>query len=370
MKKNLRKLSLLAFVLLSLNSMAQNQVYWKEGFEPGQTSPDVSCDLTTTAPTVTGGVYFNGNAGSWYGFNVYRTTGTGCPAGNNHVRYKNISGVTDSGYLVTPIVSAGIQEFHMYRARASRSFTIWVTNDTSALTSNWTPVALMKSSAATVTCVDTTVIIGSASAKRLKIVGRPGTDSDIDSVVLTSFSAILPVKFGGISAAEANGLVKLNWNIETETNTNSYIIERSANGDNFSQVGTLKANHSSNYIWMDNAANNGMNYYRVKAIDNNGTFQYSTTVRINVGKVKGGLNVYPNPIKGGQLNVELNGVSKGIYVVNLFNMNGSLAHTTILASEGTSLSKTVTLPSNLRTGNYTLEIVNGSFKATKIIYVQ
>jgi len=136
--------------------MAQNQEYWREGFEPSATP---ACNLGTVSPTATGGLYFNGNVGSWYGFNVYRTTGTGCPAGNNHVRYKNISGVTDSGYLVTPIVSAGIQEFHMYRARASRSYTIWMTSDTSATTTNWTPVALMKSSALTVTCVDTTVII-------------------------------------------------------------------------------------------------------------------------------------------------------------------------------------------------------------------
>ncbi len=367
MKKSLQKLSLLAFVLLSLNSMAQNQEYWREGFEPGATP---ACTLGTVSPTATGGLYFAGNAGSWYGFNVYRSTGTGCPAGNNHVRYKNISGVTDSGYLVTPIVSAGIQEFHMYRARASRSYTIWITSDTSATTTNWTPVALMKSSALTITCVDTTVIIASATAKRLKIVGRPGTDTDVDSIKLTSFSAITPVKFGGISASEANSLVKLNWNIETEINTNSYIIERATNGDNFSEVGTLKANHSANYVWMDNAANNGINYYRIKAIDNNGTYQYSTIIRINVGKVKGGLNVYPNPVKGCQVNVELSGISKGTYVVNIFNMNGSLAHTTTLSSEGTSLSKSVILPSNVKTGNYTLEITNGSFKTTKLISVQ
>jgi hypothetical protein len=367
MKKSLQKLSLLAFVLLSLNSMAQNQEYWREGFEPSATP---ACNLGTVSPTATGGLYFNGNVGSWYGFNVYRTTGTGCPAGNNHVRYKNISGVTDSGYLVTPIVSAGIQEFHMYRARASRSYTIWMTSDTSATTTNWTPVVLMKSSALTVTCVDTTVIIASATAKRLKIVGRPGTDSDVDSIMLTSFSAITPVTFGGISASAASNLVKLNFNIETEINTNSYIIERSTNGDVYTEVGTLKANHSVNYSWMDNSPNSGNNFYRIKAVDNNGTFQYSTVVRINIGKVKGGLNVYPNPVKGGQLNVELMGINKGEYKVRIYNMNGALVHTATILSEGTSLSKLVTLPNAMTAGNYTLEVTNGGFKTTKLISVQ
>jgi hypothetical protein len=367
MKKSLQKLFLLTLVLSGLNSMAQNQEYWREGFEPSATP---ACTLGTVSPTATGGSYFTGNAGTWYGFNVYRTTGTGCPAGNNHVRYKNIAGVTDSGYLVTPVVSAGIKEFHFLRARVSRSYTIWVTDDTLATTTNWTIVGLAKSSTLTTTCVDTTIMVNSATAKRLKIVGRPGTDTDVDSLYLTSFGAITPVTFGGISASVASNLVKLNFNIETETNTNSYIIERSANGDAFIEVGTLKANHSVNYSWMDNSPNIGNNFYRIKAVDNNGTFQYSTVVRINIGKVKGGLNVYPNPVKGGQLNVELVGINKGEYKARIYNMNGTLVHTATILSEGTSLSKLVTLPSAITVGHYTLEVTNGSFKTTKLISVQ
>jgi hypothetical protein len=373
MKKSLQKLFLLTLVLSGLNSMAQNQVYWREGFEPSGTP---ACDLSATnptsiTPTVTSvDYYFNGNAGIWYGHNVYRTTGNPCAnAGAPHVRYRNIPG-GDSGYLVTPIVSAGINEFHFYRARATRAYTLWVTNDTLATTTNWTPVAYLKSSASTVLCTDTTVIINSATAKRLKIVGRPGTDTDIDSIWITSVGVITPVTFGGISASVASNLVKLNFNIATETNTNSYIIERSANGDAFTEVGTLKANHSVNYSWMDNSPNIGNNFYRIKAVDNNGTFQYSTVVRINVGKVKGGLNVYPNPVKGGQLNVELVGINKGEYKARIYNMNGNLVHTATILSEGTSLSKLVTLPSAITVGHYTLEVTNGSFKTTKLISVQ
>ncbi len=368
MKKSLHKLMFVTILsLIGITSFSQNQVYWREGFQPDATP---ACDLITASPGAAVSYYFNGNAGGWYGNNVYRTTGTGCPAGNAHVRAKNISGVTDSGYLVTPIVSAGIQEFHIARARASRSYTVWVTSDTLATTTNWTPVALMKSSALTVTCVDTMVTINSATAKRLKLVFRPGTDSDIDSVWLTSVGVITPVKFGAISASQSNNIVKLNWNIETETNTNSYIVERSSNGDAYTQVGTLKANHSANYNFIDNSANNGANFYRVIALDNNGTKQYSSVVRINVGNIKTGLNVYPNPVKGGQVNVELSGINKGEYRVNVYSITGALVHTTTLTSEGTSLSKAITLPTAVKNGSYTIEITNGSFKSTKMISVQ
>jgi hypothetical protein len=245
-----------------------------------------------------------------------------------------------------------------------------MTSDTSATTTNWVPVVLMKSSAATVVCNDTAVIIASATAKRLKIVGRPGTDTDVDSIRVTSFSAITPVTFGAIAASENNGLVKLNFGIESEINMNSYVIERSANGDNFTQVATLNAIKASTYNWVDNTPNSGLNYYRIKALDKNGKQQFSNTVRINIGKTRGGLSVYPNPVKGGLLNVELNGISVGDYKVNIFNMSGALVHTTTLSSGGTNVSKSITLPATVKSGTYTLEVSNNTFKSSRMISVQ
>jgi hypothetical protein len=167
---------------------AAGTFYWREPFTtPSQGG---TCDLTTTVPSINTSGYFSGsNSGVWWGKNVYNTTGTGCPAGNPHVRFKNISGVTDSGQLVTPLVNDGIKEFYFYRARSSRHYSIWVTNDTSALTNNWTLVANLNASAGTLICVDTMILVNSATAKRLRIKASPGTDSDIDSIGITRFSA-------------------------------------------------------------------------------------------------------------------------------------------------------------------------------------
>jgi len=148
------------------------------------------------------------------------------------------------------------------------------------------------------------------------------------------------------------------------------LIERSTNGDNYTQIGTLVANRSASYIWMDNTPNNGTNYYRIVALDNNGTKQYSSTVRVNLGKIKSSLSVYPNPVKGGQFNVELSGISKGNYVANIYNMVGTLVYTTSITCEGTSLTKTIALPSTLKNGNYSLEISNSNFKNVTIISVR
>jgi Secretion system C-terminal sorting domain len=91
--------------------------------------------------------------------------------------------------------------------------------------------------------------------------------------------------------------VLLNWQTATEINTNKFIIERSKNATNFETVNTVTAAGNSstirNYNCLDLTPYNGINYYRLKQIDKDGSFVYSKTVTINFS-IKGSI-VYPNP---------------------------------------------------------------------------
>jgi hypothetical protein len=376
MKKKLQKILLLLSLSVSLSATAQNQVYWREGFEPTSTPPS---DLTTTnptnilpAPTTNISYYFTGIGGSWFALNAYRTTGNACPSpyGANHPRFRNMgsSGTFDSGYLVTPVVEFGIQEFHFTRTRATRNFSIWITDDTSATTTNWTFVHRVRSSSNI--CNDSLVTIASASAKRLKIVANPGIDSDIDSLWLTSFDQILPVKFGGISATTNGGIVKLNWQIESEINTNNYTIERSVNGRNFIAVGTVEAKNLRNYVWIDNS-NLDEAAYRIRAVDKDGKFAYSNVIKVKVGTAnKLQLTVAPNPVVNGKLNLQVNGISKGNYNINIYSLLGKLVYSSVINSDGNILNKSIDLPSSMLAGNYIVELKNGISNITKSILIQ
>lgn len=372
MKRNFYKFTfaslLVLFFLTGLN--AQNQVYWREGFEPSTEGGIPVCDLTTTSPAVAVSYFFNANAGSWYGNNVYRTTGTGCPAGNNHVRYKNISGVTDSGYLITPTVNFGIKELHFLRARASRSYTIWMTSDTSALTTNWTMVTLATSSAATVVCVDTTILINSATAKRLKIVGRPGTDTDVDSIYITSVNAITPVKFGGVSASLSNGLAKISWDVISEINTANYYIEKSDDGKNFAAVGSLAATNASKYNFVDNAPASSIGYYRIKAVDKDGTIGYSNTVKLSSKKMDAAIAITPNPVVNGLLNLQMNNFSKSAYTISLYDFTGKQVFVKSFNVENGTSSQAIELPGSVTKGIYQLQVTNGAIKLNKSVVIQ
>jgi len=350
---------------------AQNEVYWREGFQP-----DAGCDLTTTAPTTTGGMFFNGQAGVWYAFNAYRTTGTGCTAAgdpnpNPHVRYRNIAGVSDSGYLITPIVGFGIKELHFLRARASRSHTVWVTSDTSALTTNWTLVVGLPSFAGTVTCADTTVMINAGTAKRLKLVSRPLTDSDVDSIWITSVTHIaLPITFANIYAVQTNGMVKVSWNIATEINSLRYEIQRSVDGRNFTTIGTNAANNAGKYSFIDNNAASGDNFYRIKGVDKDGTAIFSSVVRVNSNTKNPALSISPNPVSNGTLNVQFYNFEKNTYSLTLYNSAGQNLFSANVTNEGGSFTQTLQLPPSVAPGIYRLLLVNGATKISKTVVVE
>jgi hypothetical protein len=117
-------------------------------------------------------------------------------------------------------------------------------------------------------------------------------------------TAILPLKFISFNAVENNGAVNLNWVAANEINVQSYSIEQSFNGTDFSTIGSTTYNNTNSvlnnaYAFTDKAVppNNNVIYYRIKGNDINGNFYYSTTIAVNFKSSKNNLLIYPNPIK-------------------------------------------------------------------------
>ncbi len=172
------------------------------------------------------------------------------------------------------------------------------------------------------------------------------------------------------AAIAANGTVKINWNIETEINTQQYSIERSANAAQFSSIGILKATGSSKYSWIDNAPVAGNGFYRIKAIDQNGAITYSSIVKISVGNKLREIVVAPNPIRGRTISLQLNNLDKGNYTFNILNnvcqnvFNGYVTH-----AGGNSI-QTIWLPASVTKGTYYIEVSRNTAKFNKIIIVE
>jgi len=100
-----------------------------------------------------------------------------------------------------------------------------------------------------------------------------------------------------------NRNVELKWATATEWNNDFFTVERSADLDTWIAIATVAAVGHSNalveYTTSDAAPLQGVNYYRLRQTDEDGT---STTSSIEVVEIKGNpardLRVFPNPTNG------------------------------------------------------------------------
>ncbi len=122
----------------------------------------------------------------------------------------------------------------------------------------------------------------------------------LDNAVTFNVGATLPVTWLYVKAQLQNGNGIVNWATTQETNTSKFEVEWSINGIQFSKLGEVTAagNSSvvSNYTFNHNNLNSGFNFYRIKQIDANGNFKYSTIVKILNNKNLKQTIIAPNPV--------------------------------------------------------------------------
>ncbi len=79
-----------------------------------------------------------------------------------------------------------------------------------------------------------------------------------------------------------------------------YVIERSSNStSNFKEIARVSSNNRiQDYSYADNTFSAGINYYRIKAVDNNGGVTYSDIISETDNNASASsFSIYPNPVK-------------------------------------------------------------------------
>ncbi|MES2847717.1 MAG: GEVED domain-containing protein [Bacteroidota bacterium] len=139
-------------------------------------------------------------------------------------------------------------------------------------------------------------------------------------------STPLPVGLLAFNAQRAAKVNKVTWTTSQEINTDKFIVERSTDGRNFTAIGEVAAagNSSNNisYSYIDYTPAMGVNFYRLKVIERNGSLKYSA-VRSVRNEGTADIAIYPNPVKGMMmLNITSDRIDKAI--VTISDMNGRL----------------------------------------------
>lgn len=133
-----------------------------------------------------------------------------------------------------------------------------------------------------------------------------------DEIDVTSTNP-LAVNLISFDGKMVTGGVELGWITGVETNIRSYELQRSADGDHFTALGTIPAmgNSENHYIFTDGEGKEAGNYYyRLQFNQVNGNISYSSTIRVIMPALASEVKLYPNPA-GDVLNVRRNAVHEG-----------------------------------------------------------
>jgi hypothetical protein len=130
----------------------------------------------------------------------------------------------------------------------------------------------------------------------LNLTGTTNNTVTIDNFAtnLTESSVVLPVKFSSLDARTTNNSVSLKWTVGSEINVTGYEIEKSSDGRNFSKIGFVSAAAQTSYSFVDTKPS-PVSYYRIKSVDGDGKYAYSTVTLLKAGKSTIVLKAFPSP---------------------------------------------------------------------------
>ena len=159
-------------------------------------------------------------------------------------------------------------------------------------------------------------------------VSKSGLDSLNRFTLASNITNPLPVQLLSFSGLLSNNGVQLNWSTLTEINSKNFEIEKALDGWNFRNIATIAAagnsNTVKNYSLFDAAPLTPSAYYRLKFINTDGSYTYSSIVLITKGSFNSSfVSVYPNPARE---KVQLRFISSTINTVllQISNADGKL----------------------------------------------
>ncbi|UOR03597.1 T9SS type A sorting domain-containing protein [Hymenobacter aerilatus] len=173
----------------------------------------------------------------------------------------------------------------------------------------------------------------------------------------------LPVELKSFAAKLTAGGVKLDWATASEKNNKGFEVQRSQDGEQFAALQFVKGHGSKAsatvYSALDVQPLSGTSYYRLKQVDEDGTFAYSPVAAITNTEAAREATFYPNPAHD-VLNISANEPLVGARVT-VADLTGRIVLTSTLdATNRVSLS-------TLRTGTYLVTVETNTGKIIRKI---
>lgn len=180
-------------------------------------------------------------------------------------------------------------------------------------------------------------------------VGSPTCPSSASNTIIVD-PCILPVEFEQFNGIPTQGGIQLEWSTLSEVNSSHFTIDHLVDGD-FELLGTVDAKGNTQqrqvYSLLDVRPADGINYYKLTAIDIDGTISYTEIISVDwsIQVVK----VFPNPASN-VISIEI--PFSGEKTIRLIAMDGK-----VLREEKSEDQKIIWGIENLAGGAYQVQIM-------------
>lgn len=174
----------------------------------------------------------------------------------------------------------------------------------------------------------------------------------VDNFRITHSFTTLPVEFVYFEGRANDYGVDLEWMTASETDNSHYEVEKSLDGSQFVNIATVSAVGNSQqlttYHYVDYTQGNAATlYYRLKQVDNDGQFSYSSIAAVN-GRPDDVIN------NNGMLSLCQN---KHYNKANVYDITGKLIHNLTFGSV------------KLKSGVYIVEVSREGFSSLQTTYI-
>jgi hypothetical protein len=183
--------------------------------------------------------------------------------------------------------------------------------------------------------------------------------------------AAVPVEFYDFYLkAKGEDAVMLNWSTASEINNKHFLVERSIDGINYQTIATVAGAGNSttvkSYSYLDAGLAIGTYYYRLKQVDFDGKYSYSSVRIIRLGAgVAASVQIFPVPFQN-VIHIGLNQEFASPTLVRLLDLNGKvLVQQNFIGVDGDNLFKLEV--SQVPAGSYVIEVSYGEEKISEVI---
>ncbi len=193
----------------------------------------------------------------------------------------------------------------------------------------------------------------------------------IDNVYFWS-TGVLATNLSQFTVSKKENTSLLNWITLSETNNAGFVIEHSNDAKNWEQIQFVKGNGTTtataNYTATDKNPTKGTNYYRLKQIDNNGKFNYSSVQSVYFSE-KGtvGFSFYPNPSKN-NINVALETITNKVASLELTDNLGRVVKSITISNQHSNSNISINT-ANMNKGVYFLVLKDGPFTKSSTVVI-